>query len=85
MITVNQLLAITHNIYKSLDSGKDVCAIFRDVSKAFDNVWHERLIFKLRQFDIAATLISTLENYLTGRSQRVVLNGKASPSQPISA
>jgi len=36
--TVNQLFAITHNIYKSLDSGKDVCAIFLDVSKAFDNV-----------------------------------------------
>jgi hypothetical protein len=28
--TVNQLIAIAHNIYKSLDSGKDVCAIFLD-------------------------------------------------------
>jgi hypothetical protein len=36
--TVNKLLAITNNISKSLDSGKDVCAIFLDVSKAFDNV-----------------------------------------------
>ena len=82
---VNQLIAITHNIYKSLDSGKDVCAIFLDVSKAFDKVWHEGLIFKLRQFGITCTLISLLENYLTGRSQRVVLNGKTSPSQYISA
>jgi hypothetical protein len=32
------LPAITHNISKSLDSGKDVCAIFRDVLKAFDKV-----------------------------------------------
>ena len=47
--TVNQLLAITHIIYKSLDSGKDVCAIFLDVSKASDKVWYEGLIFKLRQ------------------------------------
>ena len=83
--TVNQLIAITHNIYKSLDSGKDVCALFLDVSKAFDKVWHEGLIFKLRQFGITATLISLLENYLTDRSQRVVLNGKTSPSQYISA
>ena len=36
--TVNKLLAITNNISKSLDSGKDVCAIFLDVSKAFHNV-----------------------------------------------
>ncbi|CAG2244881.1 unnamed protein product [Mytilus edulis] len=34
--TVNQLITITHEIYKSLDSGKDVCTIFLDVSKAFD-------------------------------------------------
>ena len=47
--TSNQLLAITHSIYKSLDSGKDVCAIFLGVSKASDKVWYEGLIFKLRQ------------------------------------
>ena len=85
MTTVNQLLAITHNIYESLDSGKDVCTIFRDVSKAFDKIWHEGLISKLRKFVIACTLISLLEHYLTDRSQRVVLNGKTSPSQSISA
>ena len=54
------------------------------MSKAFDKVWHEGLIFKLRQFGITGTLISLLENYLTDRSQRVVLNGKTSPSQSIS-
>jgi hypothetical protein len=59
--TVNQIIAITHNIYKSLDSGKDVCAIFLDVSKAFDKKWHEGLIFKLRQFGITGTFISLLE------------------------
>ena len=85
MTTVNQLLAITHNIYESLDSDKDVCAIFRDVSKTFDKVWHEGLISNLRQFVITCTLISLLEHYLTDRSQRVVLNGKISPSQSISA
>ena len=55
------------------------------MSKAFDKVWHEGLLFKLRQFGITDTLISLLENYLTDRSQRVVLNGKISPSQYISA
>ena len=36
--TVSKLLVITHDIYKSLDSGKDVCAIFLDVSKLVDMV-----------------------------------------------
>jgi hypothetical protein len=83
--TNNQLIAITQNIYRSLDSGKDVCANFLDVSKVFDKVWHEGLIFKLRQFGITGTFISLLENYLTDRSQRVVLNSKTPPSQSISA
>ena len=83
--TDNQLLAISHNIYKSLDSGKDVCANFLDVSKAFDKVWHEGLIFKPMQCGITGTLISLLEHYLTDRFQRVVLNGKSSPSEFISA
>jgi hypothetical protein len=76
---------VTHNIYRSLESAKDVCAIFLDVSKVFDKVWHEGLIFKLRQFGITGTLISLLENYLTDRSQIVVLNSKTPPSQSISA
>ena len=38
MTTVNQLFAITHIIYESLDSGKDVYANFLDVSKVFDQV-----------------------------------------------
>jgi hypothetical protein len=37
MTTAPLLPAITHNISKSLNSGKDVCAIFRDVLKAFDD------------------------------------------------
>jgi len=40
---------------------------------------------KLRQFGITGTLISMLKHYLTDRSQVVVLTGKTSPSQPISA
>jgi hypothetical protein len=51
--TVNQLIAFTHKIYKAIDFGHDVCAIFLDVSKAFDKVWHEGLIFKLKQIGIS--------------------------------
>ena len=39
--TINQLLAMNHNIYQSLDTGKGMCAILLDVSKAFDQVWHK--------------------------------------------
>ena len=47
--TVNHILKIVHQIYQDINSGKDTCIIFLDVSKAFDIVWHKGLLFKLRQ------------------------------------
>ena len=40
----NQLLSITHEIYKSFDNGLEVRSIFLDISKAFDKVWHKGLL-----------------------------------------
>ena len=43
---INQILAIIHEICKSLDDGFEVRGVFLDISKAFDKLWHEVLIFK---------------------------------------
>ena len=45
--TIYQLLSITQNIFKSFDANPplDTRGICLDVSKAFDMVWHEGLIF----------------------------------------
>ena len=75
---VNQLLSITHQIFKSLDNGHEVRSVFLDMSKAFDKVWHKGLIFKLKQNSISGNLLSTLTDFLTFRKQRVVLNGQLS-------
>ena len=50
--TINQLIHLCNNIYKGLDSSKDVCLVFLDVSKAFDKVFHRGLLFKLEQMGI---------------------------------
>ena len=46
---INQLLSITHEIFQSLDEGFEVRNVFRDISTAFNKVWHKGLIFKLLQ------------------------------------
>ena len=52
--------------------------IFLDISKAFDRVWHEGLLFKLKRIGICGPLYLLLENYLSSRHRRVVLNGEIS-------
>ena len=41
------MLKIVHKIYQDINDGKDTCMAFLDVSKAFDKVWHEGLLFKI--------------------------------------
>ena len=41
----HQHLSITHEIYKSLDDGMEVWNVFLDISKSFDKVWYEGIIF----------------------------------------
>ena len=82
---INQLLSITHYIYHSFDEGFETRAIFLDISKAFDKVWHEGLIYKLRQHGFSGDLLSLLIDFLTNRKQRVVLNGQNSSWADIKA
>ena len=78
--TVNQLLSITNDIYKDFEevSSREMRAIFLDLSKAFDSVWHDGLIYKLKVNGISGNILQLLQNFLKDRKQSVVLNGKTS-------
>ena len=78
--TINQLISLVNDIHKSFDHRKslEVRSVFLDISKAFDKVWHEGLIFKLEQNGISGPLLNFFSNYLCNRKQRVVLNGSVS-------
>ena len=82
---INQLLSINHEILNTFDKGLEVHGIFFDISKAFDNVWHDGLIFKLRQNGISGNIINILRDSLRNRKQRVVLNGQISSWTDVSA
>ena len=82
---INQLLSITHEIYKSFDDGLEVRSVFLDISKAFDKVWHEGVIFKLKQNGISGDLLNILTDFLSNRKQRVVLNGQVSTWTSVNA
>ena len=81
---VNQLLIITHEFFTSFDCklSLEVCSIFLHISKAFDKVWHKRLLYKLKSFGISINLLNLIRHYLTDRFQRVLINGQCSNWQP---
>ena len=73
---INQLLSIIHEIYKSFDDGYEMRGVFLDTSKAFDKVWHNGLIYKLKQSGVSNNLLNLIIDFLDDRKQRVVLVGQ---------
>ena len=84
---VNQLIAITHEIFEAFDCNPslEVRSVFLDISKAFDKVWHEGLLYKPKFMVISGELYNLIENNLSDRFQRVFLNGQASSWRPVLA
>ena len=72
------MISIAHKIVSTLDNYKvfETREVFLDMSKAFDIVWHEGLIYKLTTFGIAGNFVTLLGIFLNNRFQKVVLNGK---------
>ena len=82
---INQLLSINHEILNAFDKGLEVRGMFLDISKAFDKVWLDGLIFKLRQNGISGYIINILQDFLRNSKQRVLLNGQCSSWTDVNA
>ena len=78
--TVNQLIAITHTICQAFDCSLplDAQSVYLDISKAFDRVWYDGLIHKLKRCGVSGQLLSLIKSFLKDRKQRTVLNGHCS-------
>lgn len=79
------LLQLVTNWNKSLDAGKETYVVALDIAGAFDRVWHEGIISKLKSFGIDGDLLKMIQDYLRGRTLQVVVNGYTSSEHPISA
>ena len=75
----NQLIDLVDEIHQAFDSTKslEVRAIF------LVKVWHDGLIFKMKQNGLSGKLLKLFQNYPSNRKQRVVLNGFSSDYSSI--
>ena len=61
-----------------MNNGKQTDVIVMDFAKAFDKVGHRRLIEKMKYYGVGGKTNKWMEDFLAGRSQKVVLDGEKS-------
>ena len=71
-------LLFLEDITKWVVDGSPVDIVYLDFQKAFDKVPHQRLLIKLKAYDIGESMISWIQAWLTDRRQRVILEGEIS-------
>ena len=85
--TADNLYFLTQKTAESFNrNNKHVLAIFFDICKAFDKVWHAGLIYKLSEEAKAPSyLVDWIENFLLNRKFSVNVNGQSSELKDIEA
>ena len=82
---INQLFPITHEICKYFNDGYEFRGVFLNISKAFDKVWHDGLIYELKENGVSGDLLNLIIDFFDARKQRVVLNGQYSSWASVKA
>ena len=57
-----QLISITHDIYKAFDANRSL-EVRGNLSKAFDKVWHDGLLYKLRRIGICGKYFELIGSF----------------------
>lgn len=77
--TETALLKVANDILLNMNSQRVTLLVLLDLSAAFDTVDHEILLQRLRRkFGVGGRVLDWLTSYLSGRSQRVLIDGASS-------
>ena len=79
----SQLIAFTQEVYDNLESGNQTYIIVMDFSKAFDKVYHNKLICKLSALGIHPLTTRWIKTFLQCRTQQVRIDGCTSVTLPV--
>ena len=78
------LLDVLDYILKNIDKGNLTGAVFLDLSKALDIIDHSLLKIKLAALGVRGRALAWFDNYLSGSTQSVSVNGKYSDTADLS-
>ena len=80
-----QLLSLTHQLTQARQAKVQTDMIVMDFAKAFDKVSHSRLMLKLDWMGVRGNTHRWIQDFLTDRSQRVMLDGESSAVAPVTS
>jgi len=80
---LTQLLAHHDNIINLLEEGGNVDVVYLDFAKAFDKVDHNIVLKKVQNLGIQGKLLQWIKEFLTNRTQSVMVNGRLSSKRPV--
>lgn len=83
--TTYQLLSIYDNLCSSFDQELTTQAVYLDVTKAFDRVWHRGLLAKLNAIGVRGQLLVWFQDYLNNRKQATVIKSETSEFKTVCA
>ena len=75
---LTNLLCFMEEITKWVDDGSPVNVVYLDFQKAFDKVPHQTNLLELKAHGIGNDAINWIEEWLTHRRQRVIVDGEIS-------
>lgn len=78
-----QLLEVMEEWTLAIETGQSLDVSYLDFRKAFDSVPHKRLLGKLKAYGVRGKLLNWIEAFLTGRRQRVLVQGARSAWCPV--
>ena len=73
--TCDALLCVSHTLQSALESEQDARIVQIDFSAAFDRVIHQGILYKLSSVGIGCSVLSVLTQFLSNRSQYVLVDG----------
>ena len=76
--TYDSLVRMHDSIHKGLAYSEHTLAVFLDISKAFDAVWHASLLHKLWKLGIRGRILTFIKSFLSNRYIRVKINNSLS-------
>ena len=73
--TCDALLCVLHTLQNALESGQEARIVQIDFIAAFDRVNHQGILYKLTSEGVGGSALSVLTQFLSNRSQYVLVDG----------